>query len=517
MSAPPAGPWRGPTPALRRRRRRRHERLRPRGARARGGASAALTPRPARTCSAGTPTACCRRASGTTPRTSPPATTSSCSTPRRSPRTTSSARAARERGLRERPRAELLGELSALRRTIAVAGTHGKTTTAAMLVARAARGRPAIPAGWSGGDRRRPAECAAWSDGEWLVVEADESDRSMLSLERRDRRADERRARPPRDVRVAGETARGVRRASPRSPRGAIVVWDRPELLALLPDGPAEVARFDVAAPALMPAARAFAGAARQVRLAVPGAHNALNAQRRPGSGTPGRRRRRRARSAGCPRFARRRAALSAARAQPRRRARVRRLRAPPDRGGGDAATRRARSRRGAWSPSSSRTCTRARAAARREFGRALARADVVVVLDVYPARERAADHPGVSGLLIAEAAADAARAGRSTGCRRSTTPRAVLRWPARRRRRVPGDGRRRRRRARRASWSSGGRRERRRGRAAPPDAGCERDYPIARLSTVTTGGDAEFFARAGSEAELARAAALGRRRRASP
>ena len=44
-----------------------------------------------------------------------------------------------------------------------------------------------------------------------------------------------------------------------------------------------------------------------------------------------------------------------------------------------------------------------------REFGRALALADVVVVLDVYPARERAEDFPGVSGLLVAEAAADAA------------------------------------------------------------------------------------------------------------
>ena len=44
-----------------------------------------------------------------------------------------------------------------------------------------------------------------------------------------------------------------------------------------------------------------------------------------------------------------------------------------------------------------------------REFGVALALADVVAVLDVYPARERAEDHPGVSGLLIAEAAADAA------------------------------------------------------------------------------------------------------------
>ena len=44
-----------------------------------------------------------------------------------------------------------------------------------------------------------------------------------------------------------------------------------------------------------------------------------------------------------------------------------------------------------------------------RDFGIALAAADQVVVLDVYAARERAEDHPGVSGLLIAEAAADAA------------------------------------------------------------------------------------------------------------
>ena len=44
-----------------------------------------------------------------------------------------------------------------------------------------------------------------------------------------------------------------------------------------------------------------------------------------------------------------------------------------------------------------------------REFGRALALADVVVVLAVYPARERAEDFPGVSGLLVAGAAADAA------------------------------------------------------------------------------------------------------------
>jgi len=43
------------------------------------------------------------------------------------------------------------------------------------------------------------------------------------------------------------------------------------------------------------------------------------------------------------------------------------------------------------------------------EFGRALALADLVVVLDVYAAREKSEDHPGVTGWLVARAAADAA------------------------------------------------------------------------------------------------------------
>jgi UDP-N-acetylmuramate--alanine ligase len=44
-----------------------------------------------------------------------------------------------------------------------------------------------------------------------------------------------------------------------------------------------------------------------------------------------------------------------------------------------------------------------------REFGAALALADVPGVVEIYPARERADDFPGVTGLLVAEAAADAA------------------------------------------------------------------------------------------------------------
>ena len=45
-----------------------------------------------------------------------------------------------------------------------------------------------------------------------------------------------------------------------------------------------------------------------------------------------------------------------------------------------------------------------------RDFGRALALADLVVVLDIYRARERPEDFPGVSGYLVAQAAADAAQ-----------------------------------------------------------------------------------------------------------
>ena len=108
--------------------------------------------------------------------------------------------------------------------------------------------------------------------------------------------------------------------------------------------------------------------------------------------------------------------------------ARVRRLRPSPDRGRGDARRRaHARAERlvAVFQPHLySRTALLAR-----EFGAALARADVVVVLDVYPARERAEDFPGVSGLPIAEAAADAARgpagllaAGLRRGRRRCST-----------------------------------------------------------------------------------------------
>ena len=53
-----------------------------------------------------------------------------------------------------------------------------------------------------------------------------------------------------------------------------------------------------------------------------------------------------------------------------------------------------------------------------REFGRALALADVVVVLDVYPARERAEDFPGVTGRWWPRPPPTRPAGGRSGGCR---------------------------------------------------------------------------------------------------
>jgi UDP-N-acetylmuramate--alanine ligase len=339
--------------------------------------------------------------------------------------------AARARGLPERARAELLGELSALRRTIAVAGTHGKTTTSAMLVS-ALRAAGLQPDWLVGGSVGEGEDNASWTGmGEWLIVEADESDRSMLAL----------------DVDIAvltnveldhhatfGSLAelREAFRAFLARARTAIVIWDRPELLALAPgetgvgetaagettratarvtevtaDGVVELVCFDAPTPALVNGGSRFIWRGHDVALAVPGAHNALNAT----------------------------AALEAARL-----AGAEEERAIAGLAGFHGAGRRfqllgdtARAARVyddyahhptevAATLAGARTLAHERLIAvfqphlysrtamfAGEFGAALAQADVAVVLDVYPARERAADHPGVSGLLIVQAAADAA------------------------------------------------------------------------------------------------------------
>jgi UDP-N-acetylmuramate--alanine ligase len=310
-------------------------------------------------------------------------------------------RSALDRGLRVRTRADLLGELTRLRRTIAVAGAHGKTTTASM-IASALRGCGLDPGYLIGGTLRETGRNGDWGTGDWLVVEADESDRSMLAL----------------SVEIAVLTSveldhhaafgsrlelddvyREFLAGAPRA-----VIWRRPELLALR-QGP--VVAYDVPTPELGGGGVRFRTLDVDVSLSVPGAHNALNAA---------------AALAVCrlvgADLGRAAAALGAFTGVARRFERLGRTPAgaevyddyahhPTEVAATLAAARTLGPARlvAVFQPHLySRTEQLAR-----EFGEALAAADVVVVLDVYPARERAVDFPGVSGRIVAAAAADVA------------------------------------------------------------------------------------------------------------
>ncbi len=78
-------------------------------------------------------------------------------------------------------RAEMLGEIMRLKQGIAVAGTHGKTTTTSMIgaILLAAGLDPTILVG---GRAHYLGTNARLGKGEWLVAEADEYDRSFLEL-----------------------------------------------------------------------------------------------------------------------------------------------------------------------------------------------------------------------------------------------------------------------------------------------------------------------------------------------
>ena len=177
--------------------------------------------------------------------------------------------AARERGLRELHRADLLGEITRLRPTIAVTGTHGKTTTSSMVV-HALRGCGLDPSYLVGGEVRSTGANAGWGAGEWLVVEADESDRSLLKL----------------DPRIAVLTnAELDHHATYSSQRDVddtfraflaladeVVLGDDPALTRF----PGRAARAE--AIELEPGGSRFSVDGVPVSLPVPGAHNARNA-----------------------------------------------------------------------------------------------------------------------------------------------------------------------------------------------------------------------------------------------
>jgi UDP-N-acetylmuramate--alanine ligase len=299
-------------------------------------------------------------------------------------------------------RADLLAQIAALKRCLAITGTHGKTTTTAMAV-HAMRSCGLDPAYVIGGELRGTGSNAGWGGGDWIVIEADESDRSLLKLA------------PEIAVLTNAELdhhstyssrldlEQTFRTFMTRAGEQA-VVWNRPELLALCPQ---DAVTYDAPDPVLTPDGSRFQWQGTEVELSVPGAHNAINAA---GALTavvlagadPGRAA----------------ASLRSFRGARRRFERLGETGAgvaiyddyahhPTEVAAALAAARTVRPRRlvAVFQP---HLYSRTRALAR-EFGAALAAADVIAVLPVYAARERADQFPGVEGRLIAAAAADAA------------------------------------------------------------------------------------------------------------
>ncbi|QFT92632.1 UDP-N-acetylmuramate--L-alanine ligase [Roseovarius sp. THAF9] len=88
---------------------------------------------------------------------------------------------ARRRGLPVVRRAEMLAELMRLKSNVAVAGTHGKTTTTTMVAALLDHGKY-DPTVINGGIIHAYGSNARVGQGEWMVVEADESDGTFNRL-----------------------------------------------------------------------------------------------------------------------------------------------------------------------------------------------------------------------------------------------------------------------------------------------------------------------------------------------
>jgi UDP-N-acetylmuramate--alanine ligase len=328
---------------------------------------------------------------------------------------------AHERGLTVIHRGELLAELCAEKRLIAIAGTHGKTTTTAMTVW-ALRGLGEDPAFFVGGEvpglgpEGVPAN-AGWGTGEWVVAEADESDGSFLRLDpeiavvtnvEMDHHSKWGSLEPLIEAFVgfAGKSRVAVLPAPSRE--GGAVEEVRRQILATVrcSSGIAEQGANGPGGPALAEFSAAKPSTA-SLDLAVPGAHNVLNARAALGA-------------LGAAGFDVDAAAAALADFRGVRR----RLEVKGERGGvriyDDYAHHPTEVRaalsalRGLAPPRliavfQPHLYSRTKVFAA-EFGAALALADEIAVLDVYPAREEPVGPlAGVSGLDVARAAADRA------------------------------------------------------------------------------------------------------------
>jgi UDP-N-acetylmuramate--alanine ligase len=300
---------------------------------------------------------------------------------------------ARERGQQVIHRGALLAELCAEKRLIAIAGTHGKTTTTAMAVwaLRELGADPAfliggeLPGAGPGGE----ATNAGWGEGEWIVAEADESDASFLEL------------RPEIAVITNIELDHHSRWSSLAELKQAFTQFCEParsvvaEHGVLLPG--VQAVRFGLDEGHTRP----------HFDLSAPGRHNALNALAAVGALF----------SAGFDAGAAE-AALAAFPGVSRRMelkgrgngARIYDDYAHhPTEVAAALATARPLTEGRLIAAFQPHLYSRTKAMAR-EFGAALAAADEVAVLDVYPAREEpVGELAGVSGLMVAEATADSA------------------------------------------------------------------------------------------------------------
>ena len=293
------------------------------------------------------------------------------------------------RGRAARGAREFLAELVSLRRSIVVAGAHGKTTTTAMIAFVLAE-LGLDPAWLVGGEVAQLGGNAGAGEG-WLVVEGDESDRTVEQL------------RPEIGVVTNVELDHHSTFALRGRGRGAVRGAGSPRCRRSCAAGSSSRSSFELAVPGrAQPAERR--GGARRAR-----------ARRR-------RARRRRARARALPR---RRPPLRARRRGGRRHG-LRRLRAPPDRDRGHGRRGARALRRAACSCSSSRTSTRARATSPTSSAPRCRRADAACVTEIYRAREQPVRGRRAASSSSTRSARACARAGRR---RSRTAPSSSRRW----------------------------------------------------------------------------------------
>ena len=137
---------------------------------------------------------------------------------------------ARRQGVPVIPRAEMLAELMRLKYGVAVAGSHGKTTTTSMVAMVLDKGGldPTVVVGGRVGTLGSGAKLGK---GEFMVAEADESDRSFLKLTPDRGRRHQHRPRAPGHLQGPGRRAGGVPQLREQGPvlrRRRVVPGRRP-------------------------------------------------------------------------------------------------------------------------------------------------------------------------------------------------------------------------------------------------------------------------------------------------